>query len=189
MPYLPTSTKGSVIITSRHTDVEVSNSLKIIMDSLDPVSGVALLNSFILHQEVGHKEVGEQKCDQGLNDQKIGSQEDGNQEISAAKQISDFVGGFPLAIIEAGKYITTAAISPTDYLQLLKDHFIFRLPNLTDWQHRRALVIILEDTLASLSSDAQSLAECMAFLNPDNIPEELFHRVNKNTLLALLSTE
>lgn len=161
MSYIPASTKGSMIITSHRRDVEVPGSLRIPVESLDPQSGASLLNSIILQQEVG----------------------------DSARLVSELLGGSPLAIVTLGEYVNRTAISLPEYLQLYEDQIKFQLLDVqlpTTWQYTRTLQTIFDDTLASLSPDARNLVECMAFLDPDDIPEELFLRKRGHSLLAHL---
>lgn len=148
--YFPASTKGSIIITSRRSDVWVPDSLIIEVEPLKPQSGASILNS-ISHQE----------------------------DDDSARQISELCGGLPLAIVLAGVFIGENEISLAEYLQLCKDRYDFqslKVWDLMPWHSEQSLKTIFNYTLALLSLDARNLVECMAFLNPDDIPEELFLR-------------
>lgn len=159
MPYIPASTKGSIIITSRRRDVEVPGSLRISVEPLDPQSGASLLNSIVSYGEVD----------------------------DLLTEISKLLGGLPLAIVTAGGFIAMNEISPSDYLQLLEHKNEFQLPGasrVTAWEYEQSLQSVFDHTLVSLSSDARNLVDCMSFLNPDDIPEELFLQKRKHPFLS-----
>ncbi len=155
MPYIPASTKGSILITSRQKSMDVPGSLSIAVESFDTQSGANLLLSIISSRI----------------------------EDDQAREISDFLGGLPLAIVMAGAYMTESDITPAEYLQMIKDQNTTQFLN----DKKPTLQNVLDGTLASLSSDARNLVDCMAFLDPDSIPEEMFLREHESTLLAITS--
>ena len=93
MSYIPASTKGSILITSRRKDMDVLGSLKIEVEPFDTQSGASLLLSIISSRI----------------------------EDDQARELSDFLGGLPLAIVTAGGYMTASDITPAEYLQMIKD--------------------------------------------------------------------
>ena len=161
MSHIPGSTTGSIILTSRCKDVEVPGSLRIPVKPLDLDSSIRLLDFVVSCQE----------------------------DRDSAKQVWEQLGGLPLAIVTAGKCIKIAQISPAEYLQLFNGRVAREFSigqDLTTWQYGRTMQTVLDDSLVSLSSDARDLLNCMAFLNPDTIPEELFLQTRKSTVLPYL---
>ena len=104
-------------------------------------------------------------------------------EDDQARELSDFLGGLPLAIVMAGKYMNVSDITPAEYLQMIKDHDTTQFLN----DNEETLKTAFDRSLASLTSDARNLVDCMAFLDPDSIPEELFLRKRESMLLAKTS--
>ena len=155
MPYIPASTQGSILITSRRRNMDVLGSLSIAVEPFDTQSGANLLLSIISSQT----------------------------EDDSAREISDFLGGLPLAIVMAGKYMTVSDITPAEYLQMIKDQNTTRFLN----DREETLQNVFDSTLASLTPDARNLVDCMAFLEPDNIPEEMFLQERESTLLVKTS--
>jgi tetratricopeptide (TPR) repeat protein len=100
---------------------------------------------------------------------------------STAREISDEVGGLPLALDQAGAYIEETSCGLPDYLELLRE----RAPELLerrggpDPEHSdhisvsKTLAISFEK-LQKLNPAAAELLQAAAFLPPDAIPEEIF---------------
>ena len=154
--YYPASTKGSIIITSRRKDIEAPGSLILPVEALDQQSGAELLTAMVSPHE----------------------------DSRMANELSSLLGGLPLAIVHAGDFINICAMSIAEYLRLLKDSvFSFTLGGkpCTNWQYDGSLQTALDDTLAILSPEARDLLDCVAFLDPNNIPEALFLRKGEDT--------
>lgn len=167
MSYIPASTKGSIIITSRYVDMEVPGSLRISVNPLDSLSGATLLH-YIVHAE---------------NCSEI------QQNRPSAEEISKIPGGLPLPIVMAGAYILMMNMSLAEYLQSLGEQrsLLFSSAQTSKtWQYPKTLANVFDDTLRSLSPDARDLLDCMAFLDPDGIPEPLFLRKESERSRAFL---
>ncbi len=100
------------------------------------------------------------------------------ENIETARGICEKLGGLPLAIDQAGAYISETGCSLTDYRELLNDN----LPELLarrgdlDNEHEsvaRTFVKSLEE-LAQRNPASADLVSATAFLAPDAIPEEIF---------------
>ncbi len=100
------------------------------------------------------------------------------ENIETAKGISEKLGGLPLALDQAGAYISETECGVSGYRELLND----KLPELLarrgdlDNEHEsvaRTFVKSLEE-LAKRNPAAADLVKATAFLAPDAIPEEIF---------------
>jgi len=98
--------------------------------------------------------------------------------VTVACEISDEVGGLPLALDQAGAYIDETASSLRGYLDLLRKHgdkLLDRRGEL-DFDHRSVAKTFIAsfEKLQKLNAAAAELLEATAFLPPDAIPEEIF---------------
>lgn len=141
MRYLPASSHGSVIVTSRSRDISIPGSLEISVEPLDSETGAKLLGSLNQVADLDN----------------------------SAKELVDLLGGHPLAICQAAAYMRSAAISCSKFLQLYK-----KRPHMSSHLYNSQIKRLFRLNLASLSTEAQRLLECMALMDPDQIPEELF---------------
>ena len=92
----------------------------------------------------------------------------------SAREVADRLGGHPLAISLAAGYMKMAAITCSEYLELYKERQLELSDNFDTQGYPYSLRRLWEMTLASVSSDARRLLECMAVMDPDQIPEVLF---------------
>lgn len=140
--YIPASSQGSVIFTSRRRDMFIPWSLELEVAPFDSESGARLLNSLMQSEDTS----------------------------GSAREVADWLGGHPLAISQAASYMKMAAATCSEYLELYQK----RQLEFSDTFYTHSIHSVWETTLASLSSDARRLLECMAIMDPDQIPEELF---------------
>lgn len=159
--YIPASTEGSIIITSRRKDIDVLGSLSILVEPFDTQTGASLLYS-IISSQIDLVQIQDDQL----------------------RELSDFLGGLPLAIVTAGRYMILSDITPAEYLQTIKDE------NTTSFlgDYKETLQTVFDSNLASLTSDARDLVDCMAFFDPNSIPEELFLEERESTLLSKTSS-
>jgi len=101
-----------------------------------------------------------------------------SQQAASAREISDEVGGLPLALDQAGAYIEENASALNDYLTLLRERandLLDRRGGL-DSDHLSVAKTFLTsfENLKRLNPAAAELLQACAFLPPDAIPEEIF---------------
>jgi hypothetical protein len=99
------------------------------------------------------------------------------EECSAATEVVTKLGLLPLAITQAGAFISRRQISFRRYLPLLSGGLKASTTTASDWQWGQQTVSILttwEISFASLSRSAQELLLLCGFLSNEDIPEELF---------------
>lgn len=88
---------------------------------------------------------------------------------NSAKEIVGLLGGHPLAITQAAGYMKSSITSCSEFLELYKERLLEPFDVTSPGIHG-----VFKECLASLSSDAQRLIECMALMDHDGIPQELF---------------
>ena len=97
-------------------------------------------------------------------------------EKEIARKISDLLGGLPLALTTIGGYIYQTHETMANFLIYLKT-------SSTAWevsavgpakQYERTLATVFTIALKELPDHARCLIDILAFLNPDQIPEEIF---------------
>jgi hypothetical protein len=98
------------------------------------------------------------------------------EEEEYARKISDLLGGLPLALATIGGYINQTEDTVSSFFECLKT-------SCSAWeasaigpvkQYERTLGTVFEMALKELPQNARYLVDVLAFLNPDQIPEELF---------------
>ncbi|KFY07934.1 hypothetical protein V492_06687 [Pseudogymnoascus sp. VKM F-4246] len=164
-PYLPRTTHGSVIVTTQSRNVEGSMAHRIALFGFNDKDGAALLLRY-LH---------------------IGQEDDPD---NLASEISKLVGGLPLALAHIGGYIYESNGTLREFINLFQD-----LPQ-TIWDsepsstspYARSLSTVFDIALGALDKDSRDLINCMAFLNPDGIQEDMIFRQHKSPLLEFLNT-
>ena len=100
------------------------------------------------------------------------------KDAALAREISDEVGGLPLALDQAGAYLEETGSGFEDYLTLLRQRakeLLGRRGGL-DSDHLSVAATLLTsfEKLAIQSEAAADLLQATAFLSPDAIPEEVF---------------
>ena len=100
-------------------------------------------------------------------------------ERAMAQQITEELGGLPLALDQAGAYIQETGCSLAHYQQVYQQHcmeLLGKRGNFSDdYPSSVAITWTLSfDKVKQQSPTAAGLLRCCAFLHPDAIPEELF---------------
>lgn len=100
-----------------------------------------------------------------------------DEELTAARDITHFVGGLPLAITHLAGYVSESKRTIADVRDILADRSPFvwkgKFPSV---QHEKRLEIVWDLALDELPVGAKSLIESLAFLNPDGISESVLSR-------------
>jgi len=99
-----------------------------------------------------------------------------------AKEVAAKLGFLPLALAQAGSYISQCQMSPQKYLTLFNENFktvATRGAQQAQWQSSaemksRTIFTTWEISFATLSRSAQELLLLCAFLANEDIPDALF---------------
>lgn len=155
--FLPPVIGGHILITTRATDLgglglSIAHPIEINAFSLD--EGV-----YFLLRRIGRLE------------------QVTPQDHEVARQISQELGGLPLALDQAGAYIAAAGVNLADYLHLYQMRRSELLKQRRNHDHPQSVAttwnISFEHVGAANPAAAELLSFC-AFLAPDPIPEEIF---------------
>lgn len=104
-------------------------------------------------------------------------------EESVARKISECIGGSPLALATVGGYLGPSKQSLRKFL----DHYkSTRFSESTVKPYDLTLATVFDVALRELDDDARGVLEILAFLNPDEIPEEILHLKDPVPELAVL---
>lgn len=169
--YLPVnlSGHGSAIITTQkaHISSLTNNFYKIELQPLKVSEGARLL------------------CE-------ISGKTPGNEEEDIRREICDWVGGLPLAIVTIAGYMKCSSSSAAEIFASLKR-------SSTIWassgeesirNYEKTLSTVFDLALSEIGLDSRHLLRIMAFLRPEGIPEELLTRKYIHIpSIAFLSTE
>ena len=100
-----------------------------------------------------------------------------------AKRISESIGGSPLALATVGCYLGPSNQSLSKFL----DHYrSTHFSESTVKPYEQTLATVFDVALRDLDEDARGVLEIFAFLNPDEIPEELLHLKDPSPELSVL---
>ncbi|KIX07637.1 uncharacterized protein Z518_02290 [Rhinocladiella mackenziei CBS 650.93] len=110
------------------------------------------------------------------------------QDKAAAATISELVGGLPLALVTVSGYIRASACSLAEYrANFTRSSRIWTRGNKeTAGGYEKTLATVFSLALSELSTDASSLLNILAFLNPDSVPESIFRKRQNNADLDFL---
>ena len=90
------------------------------------------------------------------------------------EEVSDMLGGLPLAIVHIGGYISESKHKISyfrDFSKTRWQKYAWGGTSVVEQYHKR-LEIVWDLALEELPANAQQLVEIMAYLNPDTIPEQ-----------------
>jgi predicted ATPase len=166
----PSSSKGSVIITSRSPAVAARRAKKTIQ-----------LKSF------------EEDTAVGILYELTGLQPVDNNDAKAAKDICQLIGGLPLAMVHMSSFIQDRGYSYVEFLALYRKHaerIFVKNQSQVDYDH--TLNTVWDMSLLSLSTNARILLNLLSFFDPDSIPERIFINTRAKILeprLAFLTDE
>ena len=100
------------------------------------------------------------------------------EDVEAGEAISEKLGGLPLAVDQAGAYISETSCGLADYRELLNDSLpqLLSLRGDLDNEHESVAKTVVKSMqeLAKRNPAAADLVTAAAFLAPDAIPEEIF---------------
>lgn len=148
----PTSSKGSVIITSRSPAVAARRAKMIMqLKSFEEDTALGILYELTSLQPVD------------------------NNDAKAAREICQLVGGLPLAMVHMSSFIQDRGFSYVEFLALYKKHaerIFVKDQSQIDYDH--TLNTVWDMSLLSLSTNARILLSLLSFFDPDSIPERLF---------------
>lgn len=97
-------------------------------------------------------------------------------EREYARKISDLLGGLPLALTTIAGYMFQTKDSIPDFFDYLQTSCnAWTASAIGPAKHyEKTLATVFKVALKELPSDARTLIDILAFLNPDHIPERLF---------------
>lgn len=148
VPWLPRSGSGHVLVTSRQTDWRGLGSAAAV-DVLTQDEAVRLLRERI-----------------------------STVDKDAAIEVVDLLGSLPLAVEQAGGYLSTTGVPVTDFIRLLRtrgEELIGRGRAPLGYEHTVATVWeVSQRNLHEAEPSAEQLLRLCAFLGPEPIPLELF---------------
>ena len=165
---LDIKTHGSVIITTQKTDFfAITDTFKTIhVSNFDREEGSALIFKYLQRDPLD------------------------NDEVESARRISDLLDGLPLALATIGGYINQTNSVVAEYLENLRT-------SSKAWeagsigpakQYEKTLATVFDIAFKELSPKARHLLDILAFLSPDNIPENILtDRIGKSSLSFLKS--
>jgi hypothetical protein len=174
---LPTCDTGHVIITSRRSDLQaLGRTLEVV--EIDERSGISLFLKSA--NKEGISEGGKYE-NQAVSERKLIA---GIEEYQIATRVVAKLGQLPLALIQAGSFISHRKISLQRYLTLLDEAFKTATRTASDWPsgrqaERAAVLTTWEMSFASLSHPAKELLLLCGFLANGDIPDELFDMESK----------
>jgi predicted ATPase len=147
----PSSSKGSILITTRSSSVAWKRATDVIH-----------LQSFPRHL--------------GMNTLTTltGISPSDEHELEAAGKIVDLLGGLPLAIVQISDFIRDRSYSYSEFLPLYQSSaskIIARGETTMEYNH--TLRTVWDLSLQELSGDARTLQQLLSFLEPDKIEEKM----------------
>ena len=93
-------------------------------------------------------------------------------EEVVARKISESIGGSPLALATVGGYLGPSNQSLYAFLNHYRST---RFSRRAVKPYDRTLATVFDVAISELDDDARDVLELLAFLNPDEIPEEMLH--------------
>ena len=156
-PFLPTSSKASrtsiIVTTQKSSEWSLNHALQ-----LEPFD----------------KEIGSDLLLRQLKSPP--SSKDCAADREKAREISDLVGGLPLWLGQVSGYINLARCTLAEYIAIhmaSSDLLGGRNKGSNEWTYERAVETTFDITMKELSEDSTDLLFMLAFLNSDNIREDL----------------
>ena len=157
--YIPASSRGSIIYTTQSIEFANICTSSIRIKAFDAEDGACVVRKYLTKR---------------------------SYENHQPKIVSELVGGLPLAIAHIAGYVNSSQSSLQDFIDAFEDNRCGSKlwcgpPGSSTFQYEKSLAIVFDVALAALGSDARDLIDCLAFLNPDSIPEEMIFRSKKVT--------
>ncbi|KAE8136798.1 hypothetical protein BDV38DRAFT_283736 [Aspergillus pseudotamarii] len=156
-PYWPSGSHGSILVTTQHSYIShISSHPPLELKVLDRTQGGELLLC-LLHR---------------LENQTMAV-----EEISAARQISEMLGGLPVAISHMAGYIQETHCSLQEFIEMYtkrqESQIIWEGGRDPHYQYSRALPTVWEVALNELSPEARRIINVVSMLSPSHIPEAM----------------
>ncbi|KAJ8131313.1 hypothetical protein O1611_g2311 [Lasiodiplodia mahajangana] len=166
--YWPASVRGAIIITSQNPALGIITTQQILLPPMTLDEGSQLIQN-ILQRGVSEKE--------------------------EASQLCEHLGGLPLAIAHFSGAILrsqcTISQMSRSFLQRALSSKIWAMDNDTSAsrQYNHTLNTVWDFAIERLSGDSRQLLEIIAFIDPDQIPVDLFLKLHVTPDLALWNIE
>lgn len=158
-PYLPAAGQGSIIFTTQTLDLESVTRSSFHIKGVGNQDGAKMLLGYLY---------------------------DGNHDEKLAVQISDSVGGLPLAIAQIGGYINFRRCTLQDFIEIFEEFWAKDSTHPLDYE--KSLQTVFDIALHSLKSDARDLIDIFAYFNPDSIPEDMVFSPHRDKNLDFLNS-
>lgn len=155
--YWPACPHGAVIVTTQNQNLKHCSTFSIQLDAMTEEDGASLLMKYLDH--------GDEQSKSYIRD------------IENAKTISRELEGLPIAIAHVAGYVDQSRRSFSYFLELFRERrkasvvWSMDSRNSTTQQYERTLDAVWDIALSALGSEARSLLDVLAMLNPDSIPE------------------
>ena len=161
----PTSSKGSIIITSRSLAVAAERTKRVMqLKSFEKNVAVNILYELAGIQPADHK------------------------DALAAEEICQDIGGHPLAIIHMSSFLQNRGYSYEEFLAFYHKYaqkvFVKDQPRV---DYDRSLSTVWNSSLQMLSSNARNLLNLLSFFDPDSISESLLVETKAEIVESQLS--
>jgi hypothetical protein len=106
---------------------------------------------------------------------------DSTEGLESATELSNDLGGLPLAICQISGFISTSLCTVAEFREIYKSqrdmNEVFEEPEgSANFHYQYTLATVWDLSFSKLDSDSVSFLEIVAFLDPDSIPETLLHR-------------
>ncbi|KAG8405172.1 hypothetical protein J3458_021849 [Metarhizium acridum] len=150
--FLPAGNRGAIIITTQNPQLSHCTKSEIHLEAMTSDEGSALIQSFLNR---------------------------GGSEKKAAQELSTSLGGLPLAIAHFAGYVARSQC-PLDQIcsslnNRIKSSQIWNTSNLLQHgDYEMTLNTVWDLAFRRLSRDSRKLLEFLAFLDPDQVPIEMF---------------
>lgn len=150
--YWPSGIRGSIIITTQNPTTVHAATASIHVQPMTPAEGSSLIQRYLRR---------------------------GDSEKEAAENLSQALGGLPLAMTHFAGYVTKSQCT----IQQILNSFCDRARSSQVWtaesiestsMYAHTLATVWDLAWTRLSNDSKIVLEMISFLDPDGIPEEMF---------------
>lgn len=160
--YIPASSRGSIIYTTQSTAFLNICKSNIHVKPFNSEEGARLMANYL--ESVAY-------------------------EDEQLRIVSELVGGLPLAIAHIAGFVNSSQSSVQDFIDAFTsrggDSKLWSDPPETSTLHyEKSLAIVFDVALGNLMADARELIDCLAFLSPDSIPEDMVYPEGEEASLA-----
>ncbi|KAJ5756952.1 uncharacterized protein N7511_007134 [Penicillium nucicola] len=163
--YLPCSTHGAVILTTQSSDFQQMTTSSIhVQGFVNKKEGAAMFKHYLANKQ---------------------------PEPELTETISELVGGLPLALAHIAGFVNQTNCSLTEFLKAFeKRNEGARIwsseRSTTTYQYEGSLDAVFDVALGALDNKTRTLLECLAFLDPNGVPEDMIFKEHCDECLSFL---